>query len=138
MLRFFSLSGACVTLPALMALLLLCGGCHRQQTVTVSGSVQKNGQTIPVSGTGVLQVTLIPADSPDGNYTPHIGECDRSTGQFEIREVLPGRYKVGVEQFDPTPQSEKLSGAFRAENGKFVREIDGKAPLVIDLAKTDS
>ena len=138
MLQFILAYGARSLWLAAWILLLLGGGCNRQTAVTVSGTVQKNGQPLPVSGTGVLQITLIPDNSPDGNYTPKIAECDRATGRFEIREVQPGKYKVGVEQFDPTPQSEKLNGAFRADNGKFVRDIDGKMPLTIDLAKTDS
>jgi hypothetical protein len=36
---------------------------------------------------------------------------------------------------DPTPRDDRLSGAFSPENTKIVRDIDGKAPLNIDLYK---
>jgi hypothetical protein len=110
-------------------------GCHRSQNVTVSGTVLRNGQPIPLTPTGVLHITLIPDVSPDASYTSKFAECDRATGTFQIPDVKPGKYKIGVEQFDPTPQNEKLNGAFRADTGKIIREIDGKAPLVIDIAK---
>ena len=35
----------------------------------------------------------------------------------------------------PNPQIDKLNGAFRAGGSKIIREIDGKMPLDIDLAK---
>jgi hypothetical protein len=114
---------------------LLAVGCNRQQNATVTGTVMKGGQPIAVSGTGVLQVTLVPDVGPGTNYTSQMAECDRATGKFQIPDVKPGKYKIGVEQFDPSPLADKLNGAFRAESGKIVREIDGKKPLTIDLAK---
>jgi hypothetical protein len=109
-------------------------GCKREQTVTVTGSVVRNGQPIPLGPTGVLEVKLRPDVGEDEPYTDSLGRCEKD-GSFSIPNVRPGRYKVGVEQFDPTPQMDKLNGAFRADTGKIVREIDGKAPLTIDLAK---
>jgi hypothetical protein len=113
----------------------LAGGCNRSHTVTVEGSVVQNGQPIKVTDKGYIQVTLQPDVAAGTPFSPKLAECDRATGKFHIGEVKPGKYKVGIEQFDPSPQSDKLNGAFRADTGKIVRDIDGKQPLVIDLAK---
>ena len=84
----------------------------------------------------VLQVTLRPDVGPDEDYTSKIGECDRE-GKFTITDVAPGNYKVGIEQFDPTPQVDKLNGVFHPSSSKIKRTIDGQAPLAIDLAKPE-
>jgi hypothetical protein len=114
--------------------LLVLAGCNRESAVTVTGKVLKNGQPLAVGPTGNVQVTIVPDVPPDEHYTSQIAECDRE-GNFTIPEVKPGRYKIGVEQFDPNPQTDKLNGAFTAAGGKIVRELDGKAPVVIDVAK---
>jgi hypothetical protein len=111
-------------------------GCGPPPNVTVTGTVMKGGKPISVGPTGVLQVTLMPDVGPDEEYTSRIGECDRE-GHFTITDVPPGKYKVGVEQFDPTPQVDKLNGAFQAGASKIKRDLDGKAPLEIDLARPE-
>jgi len=112
-------------------------GCGKKANVTVKGTVLRKDQPIAVSPTGVLQVTLQP-DVPEGQpYSLKIGECDRATGQFEIKDVPQGKYKVGIEQFDPNPFTDKLAGKMRPDNSKIVREIDGKTPLTIDLDKPE-
>jgi hypothetical protein len=116
-------------------MLLLPLGCKRQANVTVKGTVVKGGQPLKVSPTGVLQITLKPDLGETEQFTPKTAECDRTTGSFEIPDVRPGKYKVGVQQFDPSPQVDKLSGAFLPDKSKIVREIDGKHPLTIDLAE---
>jgi hypothetical protein len=121
-------------LAGLVVLCLLIAGCKRDNRVTVNGTVMRNGKPLAMSPTGILQVTLMPDVPEDQPYTSKIGECDKS-GNFTITEVTPGKYKIGVEQFDPNPQTDKLNSAFRADTGKIKREIDGKAPLTIDLAK---
>ncbi len=110
-------------------------GCNGNPNVTVDGTIVKNDQPIALSKTGILQVTLMPDVGADESYTNRIAECDRSTGKFQILDVKPGKYKIGVEQFDPNPQTDKLNSAFRADAGKIIREIDGKTPLMIDIAK---
>jgi hypothetical protein len=129
------LNGKWAAAVGLLAVLGLFLGCGRKANVTVKGTVVRGGQPLPVSKTGVLQVTLRPDLGEGEQYTPKVAECDRATGQFVIPDVPPGKYKVGVEQFDPNPQTEKLNHAFTADKGKFIRDIDGKEPLVIDLAK---
>jgi hypothetical protein len=123
-------------LICLLAILAITSGCNRgPRTVTVTGNVLRDGQPIAVSPTGYIQVTLQPDVSPETPFTPRLAECDRATGKFQFTDIPPGKYKVGIEQFDPTPQNEKLNGAFRADTGKIIREIDGKTPLTIDIAK---
>ncbi len=112
-------------------------GCKREANITVTGRVLKNGQPLVVGPTGNLQITLVPDLPPDEHYTSRIGECDKE-GNFTITNVKPGRYKIGVEQFDPNPQTDKFNGAFAASGGKILRELDGKGPVVIELTKPGS
>jgi hypothetical protein len=122
---------------ALFAVSMLPVGCNRQTNVTVTGTVLRNGQPLKLSPTGVLQVTLKPDVGEGEQFTPKTTECDRATGKFEIHDVRPGKYKIGVQQFDPNPQVDKLNGGFLPDKGKIVREIDGKTPLTIDLDKPE-
>jgi hypothetical protein len=124
-------------LVGLVAISFLDAGCNRNRNVTVIGTVLRSGQPIPLSRTGVLQITLMPDVGPDEQYTTYVGRCDE-TGKFEILDVPPGRYRIGIEQLDPTPQTDKLNSAFSYGNSKFVRQIDGKSPINIDLAKPGS
>ena len=119
---------------ALSIFVTLCGCESKPRTVTVTGSVTKGGQPLSVSNTGYVQIMLLPDVGADEQYTTRVGRCEKD-GTFQIPEVAPGKYKVGVEQFDPIPQIDKLNGAFRAGDSKIIREIDGKAPVTIDLAK---
>ena len=48
--------------------------------------------------------------------------------------MKPGKYKIAVEHLDPTPQTDKLEGAFSESKTPIVRDIDGKKPIEIDLA----
>jgi hypothetical protein len=129
----------CRNFAALLVLAGVCVGCSKKNTnITVIGSVTRGGQALKVGPTGYVQVTLHPDVGPEAAFTPRIAECDKASGKFEIRDIPPGRYKIGVEQFDPDPTSDKLNGAMRAERGRFVRELDGKASLDIDLAKPDA
>jgi hypothetical protein len=122
----------------LMTLLSLQPGCNRQSSVNVTGVVARSGQPLAVSPTGVLQITLKPDGGDNEQFTPKTAECDKATGRFEIRDVRPGKYKIGVQQFDPSPQVDKLNGAFLPDRSKIVRDLDGKAPLTIDLAQPDA
>ena len=109
-------------------------GCGGPKNVTVTGHILRGGKPLPLSKTGVVQITLMPDVGPDQEYTTYVGRCEPD-GSFKIEDVPPGRYRIGIEHLDPSPQDDQLRGAFRAENSKIVREIDGKAPLDIDLAK---
>ena len=118
-----------------LAILAFVHGCGtKPRTVTVTGSVTRGGQPLPVSKTGYVQIMLLPDVGADEQYTTRVGRCEPD-GTFQIPEVPPGKYRIGVEQFDPNPQIDKFNGAFRAGDSKIIRDIDGKAPLTIDLAK---
>jgi hypothetical protein len=122
----------------LLSLLVIVNGCGSQpRTVTVTGSVKRKGQPLPVSNTGYVQIMLLPDVGADEHYTTRVGRCEKD-GTFQIPEVPPGKYRIGVEQFDPNPQIDKLNGAFRAGDSKIIREIDGKVPIAIDLAKPEA
>ena len=121
-------------LACLLVVCLLLPACNREKKVTVTGTITRGGQPLKLSPTGVLLVTLVPDAPPNDTYTSQIAECDQA-GAFTIQQVTPGKYKIGIEQFDPNPQLDKLNAAFRADTGKIIREIDGKGPLAIDLAK---
>src|SRR6059058_2702397 len=92
----------------LVALAVFAGCGKKTSTVMVTGSVVRNGQPIPLSKNGYIQVTLQPDLPPGAPFTPKFAECDKATGKFEIHDVKPGKYKVGVQQFDPDPTSDKL------------------------------
>ncbi|WP_425614421.1 hypothetical protein NA78x_004288 [Anatilimnocola sp. NA78] len=117
---------------------LSCTGCGGVKNVTVTGQVLRNKQPIALSPTGAIQVTLIP-DVPAGTpYTTFPARPDPSTGKFEVSDVPPGNYKIAVELFDPNPTvGDKLRGAFSADKTPFKRQVDGKAPVDIDLAKPE-
>ena len=120
-----------------LAVLLFASGCGEPPTVTVTGTVARNGQPLALGPTGVVQITLVP-NVPQGTpYTTYVGRPD-AAGKFEILDVPPGRYRVAVEQLDPTPQVDKLNGAFSTSSSKIIRQIEGKEPLTIDLAKPEA
>jgi hypothetical protein len=122
-------------LGLLVGLFVFCGCGKKSKLITVTGSVLKSGQPLPLSKNGYVQVTLQPDVDPGKAFTPRIAECDKATGKFEIRDIPAGKYKVGIQQFDPDPTTDKLNGAFYVETSKIVRDLDGKTPLDIDLAK---
>jgi hypothetical protein len=120
-----------------LVVLAIVFGCEsKPRTVTVTGSVMKGGQPLPVSKTGYVQIMLLPDVGADEQYTTRVGRCEND-GTFSIPEVPPGKYKIGIEQFDPNPQIDKLNGAFRAGDSKVVLNIEGKAPINIDLGKAN-
>jgi hypothetical protein len=122
-------------LAVTLMILAPAAGCNPQpRTVTVTGSVLRGGQPIAVSNTGYVQIMLLPDVGADAQYTTRVGRCEKD-GTFVIPEVPPGKYKIGIEQFDPNPQIDKLNGAFRAGDSKVIRDLDGKTPINIDLAK---
>src|SRR5688572_33427947 len=98
---------------SLLATLAIFHGCEsKPRTVTVTGSVTRGGQPLPVSKTGYVQIMLLPDIGADEHYTTRVGRYEND-GTFLIPEVPPGKYRIGIEQFDPNPQIDKLNGAFR-------------------------
>lgn len=120
-----------------LLLIVALAGCGGPAPVTVTGTVRgKDGKPIEVSKTGVVQITLVPDVAPGTHFTTKVGRAGPD-GKFEITDVLPGKYKVAVQVNDPGPIDDKLKGEFSPENTKIVREIDGKAPLTIDLSRPE-
>ena len=120
----------------LLVVVAICVGCGKKDSnITVTGSVVRDGKPLSVSKNGYVQVTIQPDVDPGKAFTPRLAECDKVTGKFEIPDVPAGKYKVGIQQFDPDPTTDKLKGAFYVETSKIVRDLDGKTPLDIDLAK---
>jgi hypothetical protein len=113
---------------------LLLTGCG-EKLVTVKGTVTDKQQPIPLGPNGSVLVTLVP-DVPAGTpYTTKVGRPNAS-GNFEILEVAPGKYKVAVEVNDPLPGTDKLQGKFSVKNTTIRREVvDEKTPLAIDLSE---
>lgn len=129
---FHSTRQQAVLLGLLTAVFVL-SGCNQKKLVTATGSVLRNGQPLVCGPTGYVQITLVPDVGADEQYTTRVGRCEKD-GSFKIPEVPPGKYKIGVEQFDPNPQTDKLNAVFRAGDSKVIRDIDGKTPVDIDLA----
>ena len=122
----------------LLVAVAVCVGCGKKDSnITVTGSVVRDGKPLSVSKNGYVQVTIQPDVDPGKAFTPRLAECDKATGKFEIRDIPPGKYKVGIQQFDPDPTTDKLKGAFYVDTSKIVRDLDGKTPLDIDLAKPE-
>jgi hypothetical protein len=121
------------SLVACLTILALSSGCNSSGTIKVTGTVLRDGKPLPISTTGVVQVTLIPDVAAGTPYTTSVGRCD-ANGKFEILEVKPGKYKIVIEQLDPNPATDKLAGAFGKDKTPIVRDIDGKKPVEIDLA----
>ena len=128
------------TLVALLALTF--AGCQQNSgpvTVPLQGSLLMNGQPLEVKGReiGLGQVALefIPAD--DTGPAPQVfGVKADTAGKFAFAGgIKPGKYKVAVYQWDPYPNVDRLQGAYSKERTTIVREVDGKSPIDIDLAK---
>lgn len=117
-------------------------GCQQSTgpvTVPLQGSLLMNGQPLEVKGRdiGLGQVALefIPVD--DTSPTPQVfGVKADAAGKFSFAGgIKPGKYKVAVYQWDPYPNVDKLQGAYAKEKTPIIREVDGKSPIDIDLAK---
>jgi|SRR6516164_1255509 hypothetical protein len=117
----------------IIALLLALSGCGGPKNVTVNGKVTRNGQPLPCSKTGKVWVCLS-EDKPV--YNTYFADAD-AEGAFAIPNVPIGRYRVEIQHQDPTPQDDKLKGAYARNKTKIIRDVDGKNSLEIDLGKPE-
>jgi hypothetical protein len=115
----------------LVAVAVYAGCGKRTNNITVTGSVVRNGQPLSLSKNGYVQVTIRPDVDPGKAFTPRIAECDKTNGKFEIRDVPTGKYKVGIQQFDPDPTTDKLKGAFYVDTGKTSAISTAKRRLIL-------
>ncbi|HZN36655.1 MAG TPA: hypothetical protein VFB80_22655 [Pirellulaceae bacterium] len=112
-------------------------GCGPPPNVTAKGTVLRNNQPVKMmSPNGFIQVTLKPDVPPNQEFTTKVGRCNPD-GTFEVLDVPPGRYVVGIEHLDPNPVSDMLEGKLTYNFSKIKREVDGKTPILIDLAKPE-
>jgi hypothetical protein len=120
------------------AVLLLAGllvmGCGEPAKVTVTGKVTRGGRPVRVSRTGSVVVTLVPVVAPGEPFSTYPGRAS-ADGSFTIPDVPPGKYRAAIEVLDPTPQWDRLRGAFSQQRSPVIRDLDGKTPLDLDLAR---
>src|SRR5581483_5568135 len=121
-------------------LALVASGCNRgPQKVAVSGQLSNQGKPLAVSAKGVVQLILFPypdvleKDKPYNSF-PAVVDAE---GKYLVNDVPVGQYLFTVELLDPYPLNDLLNGAFRKESSKIIRQIDGKAPIYIDLANPE-
>lgn len=120
----------CILASFLLLGLVLGSGCG-EKNVTATGTVLQGKQPIALSATGIIAVTLVPQEEGE-KYTTLPGRCD-PTGKFVIEDVPPGKYKIAIEKNDPDPTADAFQGKYSAANTPFSFQIDGKAPIEIDL-----
>jgi hypothetical protein len=122
-----------LTLIAILAVGLFLSGCGKQK-VNITGQVLRDGKPIELSKTGVVFVTLVSIVEPGKPFTTHPGKA-KADGSFEILDITPGKYRIAVEVQDPTPMEDRLEGAFSRKNSPIIKDLDGKTPLTVDLAR---
>ncbi len=122
----------CVALG--FGLLTLVGGCNSGPAkVNITGTVSKNGQPLKVGQQGVIEVKFgMQGERGKVKST----EADRETGNFEIKGIEVGKYKVSVRQLDPYPTNDLLDGAFDLRSTPIVRDVQSDGQVFeIDLGK---
>ena len=99
----------------------------------ITGKVTRSGRPVRVSKTGSVLVTLVPVVEPGQPFSTYPGRAN-ADGSFTIPDVPPGKYRAAIEVLDPTPQWDKLRGAFSQQRSRIIRDLDGTTPLNLDLA----
>jgi hypothetical protein len=114
---------------------LLVSGCAGARKAKITGKVLNNGQPLKITpNKGIVRVTLLPVVEPGKPYDTYMGQADID-GSFEIPDVPAGKYKIGIEHLDPSPQQDQLGGRFAPLSSKIIRDLDGKEPLNLDVSK---
>lgn len=125
-----------------LPLFLGCGS-GGEKTVVVRGKVHRKGEllqlTSKVPGGSQIDVGFYPVTDGKDLKDPKIVKVDPATGTFDLgagggKGILPGKYKITVQQFDPRPD-DKLKGAFSQEKTPIVMDISADQEIDIDLAK---
>jgi hypothetical protein len=107
---------------------------------TMKGKITKGGQPLPLNtslgGYAYVEVSL----TPTSGGVPYITRA-AADGSFAIdtadgKPPPAGKYRVGVRQWEPYPQTDKLGGAFDDKRSPIVVDItDPPKDLNIDLDK---
>jgi hypothetical protein len=71
--------------------------------------------------------------------TPPEGTIADDEGHFDLpgpdgTGLPPGKYRIGVRQWDPYPNLDQLKGRFDAKTSPIVRDVTGDE-IIIDLAQ---
>jgi hypothetical protein len=136
MRRMFYLLGS----AGVFALLLgLASGCSKGPTkVDITGRIVKDGQPLKISDPskgGMVKVTFASDNSKDmDSYISMSAKADEQ-GNFEIKGIPLGKYKVGVLQL-ADPRTDLLDGAFKTNTSTIVRDVESNGQsFEIDLGK---
>lgn len=142
--QFFS-AAAIVIVGMSLPLFTGCGGGSGEKTVQTKGRVTNAGEMLDVErrdvGVGMVQVIFTSVDESEKN----IGESSASKvlvdGSFSVggrsgSGLPPGRYRIGVEQWDPYPHVDKLKRKFSPTTSKIIRTIDG-SPIELDVSRPE-
>jgi hypothetical protein len=117
----------------------LASGCsHGPTKADITGKVLKDGQPLkipdPTKG-GKVEVTFVTANPKDvADYVPRKANAD-DQGNFEIKGLPLGKYKVGVRQMTD-PRTDQLDNVFNTKNTPIVRDVESSGQYFeIDLGK---
>ena len=116
------------------------------EVVIVRGKVTEGGRPLQVAradvGAGWVQVLFL-RDTGSGaraNSNETYSTKADDSGAFELKGrfgngIPPGKYRIAVRQWDPYPDRDRLEGRFSERETSLVRNVDGNAPIEIDLSK---
>jgi len=129
----------CATLG--VVLLHVAGGCSSGPAkVDITGKIVKDGQPLKVSKNGQVQIWF-KSESKDPLTAMAKRAVADDNGDFELKGIPAGKYRIEVAQVDPitVPGRESandlLKGAF-TKNTPIVRDVDKNGQVIeIDLAK---
>src|SRR5262245_19474917 len=88
-----------VAMAGLLAVLVGLTGCGKAKTVGVRGAVTRAGGKLTWPEGGSLLVVFCPVDYKRDQRS-FSAETDTATSTYRIAAIPPGRYQVGVQQFD--------------------------------------
>jgi len=105
--------------------ILAIAGCSGGQ-VKPKGQLLKDGQPFTLGKMGVFTMSLVPEGDTTGVL--HAVSVDSATGAFEVngqegKGVLPGKYKVVLEAFDPYPGKDLLKHKYSWAKTNLVVDV---------------
>jgi hypothetical protein len=133
-----NLRDLCFRSVPLILFVCVASGCGTRGYSRVTGKVVENGKPVTVSEKGVIQVALVPEG---GDNTSGFGTTVKSDGTFVVNKRADGnfpsagKYRVGVQVYDPYPGDDKYAGKFIAAKSPIIVEIKGDDELVVDVGK---
>lgn len=127
--------------PVLMGWCLLLPGCGSGK-ITVKGQILEKGAPLKFEPTDQVALMFYPEVSKGEESRNHTGHLDKE-GNFEVRDIPPGKYKVTFQVFGmsgkggkPTPPTNRFQGGFgNLATTKIIREVKAGEKIIIDLAE---